>query len=30
MYKIPSEYTMAEMELEADKGDNATFFRYTV
>lgn len=30
MYKPPSEYTRAEMELEADKGDNATFFRYTV
>lgn len=29
-YKPPSEYTRAEMELEKDKGDDATFFRYTV
>ncbi|KAH7021857.1 major facilitator superfamily domain-containing protein [Ilyonectria destructans] len=29
-YKAPSEYTVAEMELEADKGDDATFFRYTI
>ncbi|KAK7403501.1 hypothetical protein QQX98_010731 [Neonectria punicea] len=29
-YKAPSEYTLAEMELEADKGDDATFFRYTI
>ncbi|KAH7091510.1 major facilitator superfamily domain-containing protein [Paraphoma chrysanthemicola] len=30
VYKSPSEYTFAEMEVEADKGDNASFFRYTV
>lgn len=29
-YKAPSEYTREEMELEKEKGDNATFFRYTV
>ncbi|KAH6656621.1 high-affinity nicotinic acid transporter [Truncatella angustata] len=29
-YKAPSEYTRQEMELEREKGDNATFFRYTV
>ncbi|KAF2844676.1 MFS general substrate transporter [Plenodomus tracheiphilus IPT5] len=29
-YKLPSEYTDAEMQLETDKGDHATFFRYTV
>lgn len=29
-YKPPHEYTIPEMELEADKGDNASFFRYTV
>ncbi|KAK5989262.1 putative transporter [Cladobotryum mycophilum] len=28
-YKSPSEYTPEEMELECDKGDDATFFRYT-
>lgn len=29
-YKAPTDYTIPEMELEADKGDNATFFRYTI
>lgn len=29
-YKPPSEYTEAERIAERDKGDNATFFRYTV
>lgn len=29
-YKHPLEYTFAEKGLEADKGDNASFFRYTV
>ncbi|KAK7426561.1 hypothetical protein QQZ08_006891 [Neonectria magnoliae] len=29
-YKAPSEYILAEMELEADKGDDATFFRCTI
>ncbi|GKU02214.1 major facilitator superfamily transporter [Fusarium langsethiae] len=29
-HKAPHEYTRAEKELEQDKGDNATFFRYTV
>ena len=29
-HKPPAEYTAAEMELEKDKGDYATFFRYTV
>ncbi|KAH6641941.1 major facilitator superfamily domain-containing protein [Boeremia exigua] len=29
-YKAPAEYTQAEMELESQKGDNATFFRYTI
>lgn len=29
-YKDPSEYTPMEMELERERGDNATFFRYTV
>lgn len=29
-YKAPSEYTSAERALEREKGDNATFFRYTV
>ncbi|KAI9155429.1 MFS transporter prlL [Paramyrothecium foliicola] len=29
-YKSPDEYTRAEKELETEKGDNATFFRYTV
>lgn len=29
-YKAPSEYTEAEKEAEREKGDNATFFRYTV
>lgn len=29
-YKAPHEYTRAEKEMESDKGDNATFFRYTV
>ncbi|KAH7076523.1 major facilitator superfamily domain-containing protein [Paraphoma chrysanthemicola] len=29
-HKSPSEYSFAEMELEKDKGDNATFFRYTI
>lgn len=30
LYKPASEYTRAEMEFEADKGDSATFFRYTI
>lgn len=30
MYKRPEDYTRAEMELEAEKGDDATFFRYTI
>ncbi|OAL49681.1 MFS general substrate transporter [Pyrenochaeta sp. DS3sAY3a] len=29
-YKPPSEYTLSEMEVETEKGDDATFFRYTV
>lgn len=29
-YKAPSEYSEEEKELEREKGDNATFFRYTV
>lgn len=29
-YKPPSEYTVEEKLLEREKGDNATFFRYTV
>lgn len=29
-YKLPSEYTNTEMEMEREKGDYATFFRYTV
>lgn len=29
-YKAPSDYTLAEMELESEKGDDATFFRFTV
>lgn len=29
-YKPPSEYTEAERYAEREKGDNATFFRYTV
>jgi MFS family permease len=29
-YKPPSEYTFEEMTQEREKGDNATFFRYTV
>lgn len=29
-YKPPHEYTEAEREAEREKGDNATFFRYTV
>lgn len=29
-YKLPSEYTLSEMEFETEKGDNASFFRYTV
>jgi hypothetical protein len=29
-YKRPEEYTAAEKELERERGDNATFFRYTV
>lgn len=28
-YKAPSDYTREEMLLESEKGDNATFFRYT-
>lgn len=30
IHKNPEEYTRAEKELEREKGDNATFFRYTV
>jgi MFS family permease len=30
VHKSPLEYSRAEKELEKDKGDNATFFRYTV
>lgn len=29
-YKAPSEYTEAEQLLEREKGDNASFFRYTI
>lgn len=29
-YKAPEEYTIEEKMQESDKGDNATFFRYTV
>jgi len=29
-YKRPEEYTSAEKELERERGDNASFFRYTV
>lgn len=29
LYKAPSEYTQEERLLETEKGDNATFFRYT-
>jgi sugar phosphate permease len=29
-YKRPEEYTAAEKELERERGDNASFFRYTV
>ena len=29
-YKAPGEYTEEEKVLEREKGDNATFFRYTV
>ena len=29
-YKKPEEYTEAEKELEREKGDHATFFRYTI
>ncbi|TID27674.1 high-affinity nicotinic acid transporter [Venturia nashicola] len=29
-FKKPEEYTVAEMALEREKGDNASFFRYTV
>ncbi|KAK5655614.1 hypothetical protein OQA88_5545 [Cercophora sp. LCS_1] len=30
LYKPPSEYTEEEKALEREKGDNATFFRYTI
>ncbi|PNS19670.1 hypothetical protein CAC42_7514 [Sphaceloma murrayae] len=30
VHKAPSEYAEAERELEREKGDNATFFRFTV
>lgn len=30
VHKAPEEYTRAEKEMESDRGDNATFFRYTV
>lgn len=29
-YKAPSEYTEEEKELEREKGDSASFFRYTI
>lgn len=29
-YKAPSEYSEEEMKLESDKGDYASFFRYTI
>jgi hypothetical protein len=29
-FKKPEEYTVEEMALEREKGDNASFFRYTV
>ena len=29
-HKAPAAYTEAEMELESDQGDYATFFRYTI
>jgi hypothetical protein len=29
-YTKPEEYTVEEMALEREKGDNASFFRYTV
>lgn len=29
VHKAPSEYSREEMVLEREKGDNATFFRYT-
>jgi hypothetical protein len=29
-FKSPSEYSLAERVAEREKGDNATFFRYTV
>lgn len=29
-YKAPDQYTTEEKTLEREKGDNATFFRYTV
>lgn len=29
-HKSPEEYTRAEKELETTRGDNATFFRYTI
>ncbi len=29
-YKPTADYTLSEMEFEADKGDNASFLRYTV
>jgi hypothetical protein len=29
-YKAPSEYTLEEKLAEREKGDNASFFRYTV
>lgn len=30
LHKVPSEYTLAEMEQGADRGDHATIFRYTI
>jgi hypothetical protein len=29
-HKAPEEYTRAEKEMESERGDSATFFRYTV
>lgn len=29
-YKAPDDYTEVEKQLEREKGDSATFFRYTV
>lgn len=29
-HKLPADYSRDEMVLERERGDNATFFRYTV